>query len=404
VADDLSLWLDEPYTPRPPLAGDARLDVCIVGGGIGGLSAAWHLAGLGIRATVVEGRAVASGASGRNGGFLMAGGAAFHNDARRQWGADAARRVYRLTLDAQSDIYAIADELGASDAFRRVGGLRLATTDDEADHVRDHAQALREDGFPGELLEGDDVPAPLRRRGRVALVTPHDAGLQPARWVRALARGAEARGVRILEGTPVTAPVAAEPTGGFRLRTPHGVVHAERVVVACDGALPSLVPAYAEAVRCRRLHMLATAPLPEGVGYHQPVYSRWGYEYHQRLPDGRLAIGGYSDLDGQASYTTAEQRSPAVEERLLRHLDEELGIVSPEITHRWIGLVGYTADQRPYAGAVPGVEGLYVLGGYSGTGNVVGFVSGRIVAEAVARGSSPDADLFDAARPPLAPG
>jgi glycine/D-amino acid oxidase-like deaminating enzyme len=150
--------------------------------------------------------------------------------------------------------------------------------------------------------------------------------------------------------------------------------------------------------------MLATAPLPAGVGLEQPVYSRWGYEYHQRLPDGRLAIGGYSDLDGQASYTTAAQRSPAVEERLLRHLDEELGIVSPEITHRWVGLVGYTADQRPYAGAVPGVEGLYVLGGYSGTGNVVGFVSGRIVAEVVASGSSPDADLFDAARPPLAPG
>src|SRR5262249_38743511 len=145
VADDLSLWLDEPYTPRPPLAGDARLDVCIVGGGIGGRAPPWGPGGRGGTAGVVEGGGRGRAASGRHGGSCLAGAAPFHNDARRLWGEDAARRVYQATLDAQAEGYRIADEVGASDAFRRVGALRLATSHEEAEHVREHATALQAD-------------------------------------------------------------------------------------------------------------------------------------------------------------------------------------------------------------------------------------------------------------------
>ncbi len=83
--------------------------------------------------------------------------------------------------------------------------------------------------------------------------------------------------------------------------------------------------------------------------------------------------------------------------RLERHLRDELGVEAP-VTHRWVGLVGYGPDERPLAGPVPGQDGLYVLGGYNGTGNLNGFVAGRIVAELIARGSAPDADLYDSGR------
>ena len=66
-------WLDAPYEPRPPLAGDEEVDVCVIGGGVGGLSCARRLADHGLRTLLLEGRTVASGASGRNGGFLLAG-------------------------------------------------------------------------------------------------------------------------------------------------------------------------------------------------------------------------------------------------------------------------------------------------------------------------------------------
>ena len=84
-------------------------------------------------------------------------------------------------------------------------------------------------------------------------------------------------------------------------------------------------------------------------------------------------------------------------QRLERHLRDELGVEAP-VTHRWVGLVGYGPDERPLAGPVPGEDGLYVLGGYNGTGNLNGFVAGRVVAELIARGNAPDADLYDTER------
>ena len=76
------LWQEDAYTPGPPLDGDRTCEVCVVGGGIGGIATAWHLAARGIRALVVEAREVASGASGRNGGFFLAGAAPMYDAMR----------------------------------------------------------------------------------------------------------------------------------------------------------------------------------------------------------------------------------------------------------------------------------------------------------------------------------
>lgn len=388
-------WLDEPYEPRPPLRGVAEVDVCVIGGGVGGLSCARRLASHGLDTLLLEGRTVAGGASGRNGGFLLAGAAAFHVDARERYGREAARRLYAHTLRAQEEFYALAAELGAGDAVRRVGCLRLAASDEEALHVLRHIRALQEDGFPAERVEGDDLPPVLRGIGRVGCLTDHDGALQPARWIRTLARAAERAGARICEGSPVEAPVPAPGEG--ELRTPGGSVRARHVVVAADGALPRLVPEYGDRIRSRRLHMVATAPLPDRV-LDGVVYARWGREYFQQLPDGRLALGGFGDVDGDASYTDVEEGSPAIWDRLADYVHDTLGLDDVPVTHRWVGVVGYGGDGRPYVGPVPGRDGLHVLGGYSGTGNLIGYVAGGAVAERIATGHSADVALFAADR------
>jgi gamma-glutamylputrescine oxidase len=390
----MPLWLDEPYEPRPPHEGRAEVDVCVVGGGIGGLSCARALARRGLRTLLLETRTVAAGASGRNGGFLLAGAAAFHVDARERYGREAARRLYARTLAAQEELYALAADLGARDAVRRVGCLRLAASDEEAEHVARHVQALREDGFPVELVEDGALPPVLRRIGRVACLTDHDGALHPARFVRALARAAERAGATIREGSPVDGPVPAPGDG--EVRTPGGTVRARHVVVAADGALPRLVPEYVGRVRSRRLHMVATAPLPARV-LDGVVYARWGLEYFQQLPDGRLALGGFGDVDGEASYTAVEEGSPEIWARLEAYARDALGL-DAQITHRWVGVVGYSDDGRPYVGPVPGRDGLHVLGGYSGTGNLIGYVAGTAVAEKIATGHSGDIALFAADR------
>jgi len=392
--DTTPYWLDAPYEPRPPLSGDIEAEACVIGGGVAGLSCARRLAERGIETILLEAGTVAGGASGRNGGFLIAGTALFHNDAREHLGAERASAIYGATLDAQEEIVALATDLGAGDALRRVGLLRLATSEEEAEHVRAHAGALTADGFAAELMERDELPEALRRSGLAACLTRHDCALHPARWYRLLAAAAEEAGARICESTRVTGPVPAPGEGP--VVSEGGSVRARHVVVAADGALPRLVPEYDGRVRARRLHMVATEPLPPVVACM--VYARWGHEYLQQQPDGRVLAGGFSDVDGDASYTDSEEGNPLVWDRVERYLREDLG-TTPHVTHRWTGVVGYSDDSLPYVGEVPGRPGLYVSGGYSGHGNVPGFMSGRDIADTIA-GDSPES-FFPADRQPV---
>jgi len=379
TAGTTPFWLDAQYESRPALDRDLEVEACVIGGGVGGLSCARRLAENGVETVLLEAGTVAGGASGRNGGFLITGVALFHNDARERLGAERASAMYAATLEAQREVIALAQELGAGDAVRQIGLIRLAVSEEEAEHVRDHAAALREDGFPGETIECADLPPALQRIGLVGCLTPHDCALHPARWYRLLAAAAERAGARIYEGTRVSGPVAAPGEGP--VITSKGLVKAASVVVAADGALPVLVPEYAGRVRSRRLHMVATAPVPPAI--ETMVYARWGFEYLQQRLDGRILVGGFSDVDADDSYTDSDAGSPFIWERVERYLREDLG-VQPEITHRWAGVVGYSDDSLPYVGEVPGRDGLYVSGGYSGVGNVPGFMCGRDIADAIA--------------------
>ena len=366
----------------------------MIGAGVAGLACARRLAGYGVDTVVIERDTVAGGASGRNGGFLIAGLAAFHNDAVELYGRDYARNAYARTLDVQEKMYALARELGVGDAVRRVGSLRVSASEEEADHVRGHVDALRADGFPGELVEREQLPPALRGYAHNGCLTDHDGALQPAHWIRALARDAERAGVRIYEGTPAEAPVSSPDEG--RVAAGAGSIRAKHVIVAADGALTALVPSYDGRVRTRRLHMIGTEPLPERV-VDQLVYARWGYEYFQQRPDGRILAGGFGDVDGADSYTDRTDGSPAIWERIERYLREDIGVDAPT-THRWTGTVGFSEDRRPFVGPVPGRPGLYVAGGYSGTGNVPGFLAGQEIADMVA--GTAGAALFPADREP----
>jgi gamma-glutamylputrescine oxidase len=401
----LPLWHDDPYEERAPLDADHETDVLVIGAGIAGLSCAWHLAERGVACTVVEALTAAGGASGRNGGFLVAGAAPPHQDAVRLFGHDIAVGIYRATLASEQRIYAIADEIGAAQHFSRVGALRVTWEPDEVEHARLQYEAMRADDLPAEWVDEAELPEIVRRPGRVGVFSRPDATMHPARWVRAFSRAIEQRGVRIFERSPVPEPVEPSGNGGFAVRAGSGTVHAQRVVVAADGALPQLVPSYATRIRTKRLHMVATAPIRERV-VPCAIGIRWGYEYLQQRPDGRVAVGGFSDFDGEDaadSYTTVEESSPEVHARIERFVRDDLGIDAP-ITHRWIGLVGYSRDERAFVGAAPQHDGLFVAGGYNGTGNLNGFTAGRIICELLATGESADARLYDSARslgPPL---
>jgi gamma-glutamylputrescine oxidase len=154
----LPFWLDEPFDPLRSPRLDGVVDVAVVGGGVTGLSCALTLAQHGARVRLHEARTIASGASGRNGGFALRGGAMPYARAREVLGPDCAAALWRpteRTLDRM-------DEL-ASDAMRRVGSLRLAADEKERTELVAEHEALLGDGFAAEWVDEPE--------GRLAVAT-----------------------------------------------------------------------------------------------------------------------------------------------------------------------------------------------------------------------------------------
>jgi gamma-glutamylputrescine oxidase len=152
-------------------------------------------------------------------------------------------------------------------------------------------------------------------------------------------------------------------------------------------------PELAPRIRTARLQMVATAPTDE-VRFPRPVYSRWGFEYWQQLPDGRIALGGFRDAGGDGEWTADATPGGVIQARLEQFLRERLGVRAP-VTHRWGASVGFTTTGLPLLEEVR--DGVWVAGGYSGTGNVIGALCGRAAARLALTGASELADAFGSA-------
>jgi gamma-glutamylputrescine oxidase len=325
-------------------------------------------------ARVYEVRTIASGASGRSGGFALRGGAMPYDRARERLGRDRASELWRLTertLDRMEGL--------AGDALRRVGSLRLAVDEQERAELVAEYEALRADGFEAEWI--NEPAGRLAKRYAGALLHPRDGALQPARWIRRLAARAADAGVEVREHERVASLDELD---------------AGAIVVATDGYPSGLLGVLDDLVQPMRGQVAATEPLAERL-YERPHYARRGLDYWQQLPDGRLVIGGSRDVDLEKESTSEEATTPQIQAALEVLIRELLG-TDPAITHRWSGIFGMSSDELPLVGAVPGRAGVWVSRGYSGHGNVLGLACGELVAKAILGRREPELKLFDPAR------
>ncbi len=368
-----SYWLSEPTTPFPAATVD-NPDVVVVGAGVTGCAAALRLAQAGKRVRLVDAREVAGGASGRNGGFALRGMPAAFDVTAESVGEDTASELMAWTEDAIDTIESLA-----GDSFRRVGSLRIAVDEEERDELRVEYEALVAAGFGAEWLEGSDLPVP----GRFAAGLRHvpDGVLQPARWVRRLAGLAAEAGVEIREHVRVG---SLDELGGAT------------VVVCVDGYPSGLLGPIEGLVIPTRGQVIATEPISERL-FEVPHYGRHGYDYWHQDVAGRIVAGGFRDVSFDTEFTAEEELTENVQRALRAFVN---GLIGRElrVDYAWAGIFGMVMDFLPIVGRAPGLENVWVAGGYSGHGNVLGFACGELVARAVAGEDVPFLDVLDPAR------
>jgi glycine/D-amino acid oxidase-like deaminating enzyme len=295
--------------------------------------------------------------------------------ARETYGAERAAGYWRWTGEALDRMAELA-----GDALRRPGSYRLAADEEEREEIRLEYEALRDDGFDVEWL--DDVPGGASGHFHGAVSQPGGGSIQPARFVRRLAARAVEEGAEIREHDVVEDVEA---------------LAADRVLVATDGYGHGLVPELADLIWPTRGQVIVSEPLGR-VLYDRPHYARQGFDYWQQLPDGRILLGGFRDVSILDELTDVEETTPVIQSSLESFLHELAG-EEMQVTHRWAGIFGLTQDLLPLVGPVPGRDGrVWVAGGYSGHGNVLGFACGELAADAMLGKGSRQLELLDPAR------
>jgi glycine/D-amino acid oxidase-like deaminating enzyme len=365
------VWEDGSARALPQISADLTADVCVVGLGGSGLSCVKELHARGLNVVGIDAGTVAGRAAGRNGGFLLAGVSKFHHDSGVAMGRKQARTIYELTLQ---EMERMTSE--TPDCIHDTGSLRIASSTEEVGDCERQLAIMLEDDLPAQRYQGPEG---------TGLLFPRDGSFNPLRRCRQLASGLISNGVQLFEHSP-----AMHIERGL-VRCPGGNIHAGTVIVCVDGGILSLLPELRSRVRSVRLQMLATAPLPTVI-FTRPVYARWGTEYWQQLPDRSLALGGFRDAGGDAERTDVAQPSDIVQSHLEKFLRQSLGVQAP-VTHRWASTVSYSDSALPLLEEVR--DGVWACGVYNGTGNVIGSLCGRALAQRVAG----DRRLFDSLRP-----
>lgn len=367
-----------PIAALPALQGEVRADVCIVGGGYTGLSAALHLAQRGFSVLLLEAHRVGFGASGRNGGQVGSGQRRDQDDLERMVGPTRARALWDLAEEAKALVASLIAEHampvtlhhGVAHACRSVAELRhaqgaaahLAQTYDYRDiEVLDPAAFRAVVGSP--VLHGGAID---RGAGH----------LHPLNFAIGLASAAMAAGVQVHERSEVIEVIAgAKPV----VRTAKGRVSCDHVILAGNGYLGGLAPEVAARVMPINNFIIATEPLGDGAKsvLSQNIAvadSKFVVNYWRLSDDNRLLFGGGESYGYRFPDIIKTVTAPMLE--VYPHLK------GTRIDYAWGGTLAITMNRMPaYMRVAPNI---LAASSCSGHGLALSTLSGKILAEAVA--------------------
>ncbi|HEX3674111.1 MAG TPA: FAD-binding oxidoreductase [Rhizomicrobium sp.] len=261
---------------RPPLTGMVQADVCVVGGGYTGLSAALHLAKAGAKVVLLEADSAGFRASGRNGGQIHSGHRQEQAALEKWLGPRHARDLWALAEESKALVRALVAEHAIDCALKP--GLVIAAHDRRASRELEISTAYLARNYgctTSRMMDADETARLLGTNAYPGARFDADGGhLHPLRYARGLAAAAEAAGVVIHEGSRVLA--VDEDRAGANARTASGIVTAKRIVLACDAYSGMLVPALAPYIAHLESFIVATAPLaPTCSQPCCPAMRRW---------------------------------------------------------------------------------------------------------------------------------
>ena len=368
----------KPLAPFPPLRGEVKADVCIIGGGYTGLSAALHLAELGYDVTLLEAHRVGFGASGRNGGQLGSGQRMDQDGLENLMGTDVARTFWDMAEDAKSLVKDLIERHNIN-CHIKPGIADLGFGKSDVKELQDYALKLQDTYGYADAIPLDQeaahalCPSPAYKGGMMDRGAAH---LQPLSFALGLAKAASTAGAHIYEMSHVH---HIKEGAQVIVQTDKGRIKADHVILAGNGYLGNLNRKVAARVMPINNFIAATEPLGEDAAkvLREDIAvadTKFVVNYFRLSHDNRLLFGGGESYGYRfPSDMAAKVRKPMSE--IFPHLRDV------KIDYAWGGTLGITMKRMPYLARV--APNILSASGYSGHGVGNAVQAGKLMADAI---------------------
>jgi gamma-glutamylputrescine oxidase len=365
---------------HPALQGAVTTDVCIVGGGVAGCSAALHLAQRGLRVILLEAEVIGFGASGRSGGQLLPGYSSGQKILREQLGRDVARQLWDFSVEAVQLSTQLIDAHHI-DCDLHYGHLNVAIKPRQHHELRAYQHELADHYHYDSLrwLERDELTTWLAtERYGAALYDSASAHVHPLNYTLGLAHAAVAAGATPHEHSRV---LSIDGNDTLTIKTAQGSVTAKQVVLCCNATGGALSAHLAQRIMPVGTYLIATEPLgatrAQQLMSHNVAVADTNFilDYFRRSADHRLLFGGRVSYSGRDFGNTAK----ATQQRMLQVFPQLRDV---RIDYSWGGLLDITLNRAPDFGRLQ--SNLYYLQGFSGHGMALAGLAGKLVAETLA--------------------
>jgi len=369
-----------PAPRRDVLGGTTSADVCVVGGGIAGCSAALHLAQRGYRVVLLEGHRIGWGASGRNGGQALVGLASGQAKLERLIGPADARTVWDVSVEGLSLMRELIARYGI-DCDWVDGTMRTAIKPRHDIELREELETLHgKYGYDGvAYVSREQLRSILPTERYLSGLHDSKSGhLQPLNYTQGLAAAAERHGARIFESSRALDFRDGRETG---VRTAMGEVHCKHLVLCGNVYLGDTAPALASKIMAVSTYIVATERLGEAratelIRNNAAVADmNWVLDYFRRSADHRLLFGGRVSYSALPSFDVPD----ATRRRMIAVFPQ---LANVKLDYTWGGEVDITMSRAPNFGRL--APNVYFLQGFSGHGIALAGIAGKLAADAIA--------------------
>jgi glycine/D-amino acid oxidase-like deaminating enzyme len=365
---------------RPALTIDLDADVCVIGGGLAGLTVAREIARKGWSVVLLEAGRLAARASGRNTGFVVPGFTAGPDSIVSRVGFEHAKDLWTLSQSGLDYVRSAISDDAMPGIDPQDGWLYVSKTDN-GDELTRLAGLIGEFGGEIEGWPTDRVRAVLRsERYFHAIYFPRAINIHPLNYAFGLAAAAERAGARIFENTPA---LSIDPAGvRKRIVTPHARLRANHVVLCGNLQIGKLAPYVGSALIPLTTYVITTGPLGDRL---KGVIDYWGSVSDSDLADNHYRIVGGDRLmwSGRATTWRGNPR------RYVRALTSDIERTFPAlggvgVDYAWCGTLGVPIHRMPQIGEL--APGVWLASGFGGHGLNTTAIAGNLIARAVVSG------------------